>query len=331
MKKLTAAGFVLTLVAGIVIGTNRPHAQTPPAQPAASGVRFHHVHLNSVNPSAAADYYPKAFTTATKTTFNGYDAVKTGNVYILFTKVNTAPPNSPQNAIWHFGWNTPDSREYLAKFHALKLEVVPMWSDPEGNTVEISSDEPGGLPTTAQLAEAKAKGVQPSRRGGFQYLRGPDGALIENAGNSPSEYFNHVHMHHEDPRCAQLWYQTHLQIGGAGRGRGEPITAANCKQEYEEVTWPSLTKDGMHRNPAGSAAIADMVSILIRPWHGPYISSRGQAIDHFALSVSDLDATVARLKGEGVKILEDIHPWGTMRAAMIEGPDLAAIELVEVK
>ena len=40
---------------------------------------------------------------------------------------------------------------------------------------------------------------------------------------------------------------------------------------------------------------------------------------------------MTRLKGEGVKFLEDIHPWGNTRAAMIEGPDRIAIELVEVK
>jgi hypothetical protein len=40
---------------------------------------------------------------------------------------------------------------------------------------------------------------------------------------------------------------------------------------------------------------------------------------------------VTRLKGEGIKFLEEIHPWGNMRAAMIEGPDRIAIELVEVK
>ena len=49
------------------------------------------------------------------------------------------------------------------------------------------------------------------------------------------------------------------------------------------------------------------------------------------LSVSDLAATVTRLKSEGVKFIEEIHPWGTSRAAMIEGPDSVAIELVEVK
>jgi len=44
-----------------------------------------------------------------------------------------------------------------------------------------------------------------------------------------------------------------------------------------------------------------------------------------------LTSTVARLKSEGIKFLEDIHPWGNMRAAMIEGPDRVAIELVEVQ
>ena len=44
-----------------------------------------------------------------------------------------------------------------------------------------------------------------------------------------------------------------------------------------------------------------------------------------------LDFEDARLKRENVKFLEEIHPWGNSRAAMIEGPDRIAIELVEVK
>ena len=77
-------------------------------------LHFHHMHLNSTDPKAAAAYYPKPFAlSATATTFNGFDAVKTGNVYILFTKVATTPQNEltgPQTSVWHFGWNTPDSR-----------------------------------------------------------------------------------------------------------------------------------------------------------------------------------------------------------------------------
>jgi predicted enzyme related to lactoylglutathione lyase len=306
--------------------------QAPLAQ---SGIRFHHVHLNSVNPSAAADFYTKAFTTSVKTTFNGDVAVRTVNgPYLLFTKVASPPPTQPQSAIWHFGWNTPDSRAYLERFHAMKLDVVPMYADPERTVIEISSDALPNFPTTAKIGELRSQGVQPARVGGFQYLRGPDASLVENAGNFPSEYFNHVHMFHEDPACAQLWYTTHL-IGGVpgagGQGRGTPITADNCKRSYEEVTWPAFDAIGMVRNPAGAVLVSDMASILIRPRHGPYVSPRGQIVDHFALSVPDLEATMSRLKREGVKVTEEIHRWGTMRAAMIEGPDLVAIELIDMK
>jgi catechol 2,3-dioxygenase-like lactoylglutathione lyase family enzyme len=313
--------------AALVLWASALRGQAPPA-----GIRFHHVHLNSVNPDAAADYYTKVFTTSVKTTFNGSVAVKTVNgPYLLFAKVNTPPPTAPQSAIWHFGWNTPDSRAYLDRFHVMKLEVVPMYADPENAVIEISSDALPNFPTTARIKELRSQNVQPSRVGGFQYLRGPDGSLIENAGNfPPAEYFNHVHMFHEDPACAQLWYTTTLGIAGA-QGRGTPITAANCKRPYEEVTWPAFDKGGMVRNPAGAILVSDMASILIRPRHGPYVSPRGQIVDHFALSVPDLDATIARLKAQGVKVTEEIHRWGTMRAAMIEGPDMVAIELVEVR
>ena len=179
----------------------------------------------------------------------------------------------------------------------------------------------------------RAKGVQPTREGGFGYLRGPDGIMIENAQAGTSERFNHIHMYHEHPICAMQWYITHL---GAtlpqGRG-GAPGTlpAGDCKQLYAPPTWPSFAKTGFVREPSG-AVFFDDISISIRPWPGGgLVSTRGHVVDHWALSVSDLDSTVTRLQGEGVKFLEQIHPWGNMRAAMIEGPDRVAIELVEVK
>ena len=92
------------------------HAQAPAIEP----LHFHHVHLNSVDPKAAAAYYPKPFAlSASATTFNGFEAVKTGNIFILFTKVAATPQNEltgPQTSVWHFGWNTPNSREYNEKF-----------------------------------------------------------------------------------------------------------------------------------------------------------------------------------------------------------------------
>jgi hypothetical protein len=302
-------------------------------------LHFHHVHLNSMDPAAAAAYYPRPFAqSATKTTFNGFEAVKTGNIYILFTKVNTPPTNEltgPQTSVWHFGWNTPNSRQYNEKFRAMGLTIAQMWDAADGKLVDLSSDTLPGFPTQEQILELRAKGTQPTREGGFGYLRGPDGAMIENAQAGTTERFNHVHMYHEHPRCAMEWYVAHL---GARmpQGRGGAAPAAppegDCHAKtYAPPTWPSFAKTGFVRDPAGGVNIDD-ISISIRPWPGGgLVSTRGKIYDHWAVSTADLDATVARLKREGVKFLEEIHPWGTSRAAMIEGPDRIAIELVEVK
>jgi 4-hydroxyphenylpyruvate dioxygenase-like putative hemolysin len=60
------------------------------------------------------------------------------------------------------------------------------------------------------------------------------------------------------------------------------------------------------------------------------VSSRGQMQDHIALSVTDLDAWIIKLRGEGVRFLEETYQLGATRAVMIEGPSLEALELVEV-
>src|SRR5579863_3482579 len=224
---------VLVLLAASTVASWPAFAQSPAA---IAPMHVHHVHLNSVNPSAAATYYPKAFPiSATKTTFNGYEAVKTGNVYLLFTKVNAPPQtelNGPQTSVWHFGWNTPDSRKYDQEFRAKGLKIAQMWDAADGKLVDMSSDTLPGLPTQEQILEMRAKGVQPTREGGFGYLRGPDDALIENAQAGNVERFNHIHMYHEHPLCAIAWYVTHLGATMPQGTGGAPITpdAGNCKR-----------------------------------------------------------------------------------------------------
>jgi len=63
----------------------------------------------------------------------------------------------------------------------------------------------------------------------------------------------------------------------------------------------------------------------------PLASSRGQLYDHIALTVADLDGWVAKLRGEGVRFLEEPYRLGSSRAVMIEGPSREAIELVEIR
>jgi hypothetical protein len=54
-------------------------------------------------------------------------------------------------------------------------------------------------------------------------------------------------------------------------------------------------------------------------------------MDHIALSVTDFDAWLAKLRREGVKVVEQPYTFGDMRAMMIEGPSREALELVEKK
>ena len=69
----------------------------------------------------------------------------------------------------------------------------------------------------------------------------------------------------------------------------------------------------------------------MRQGNQPLVSSRGHVTDHIALSVTDLDAWITKLRGEGVTFLAAPYALGDTRAVMIEGPSREALELVEVK
>jgi 4-hydroxyphenylpyruvate dioxygenase-like putative hemolysin len=66
-----------------------------------------------------------------------------------------------------------------------------------------------------------------------------------------------------------------------------------------------------------------------RPGNQPLASALGQAVDHLAFAVTDLDAWVAKLQRENVKVLRPVDAFGASRAVLIEGPSREAIELVE--
>jgi catechol 2,3-dioxygenase-like lactoylglutathione lyase family enzyme len=296
---------------------------------------FHHLHLNSVDPDAAIAFYTRQFPSTVKTSFAGFPALKAGNVYVLFTRVKTPPAIAPQTAIWHFGWHVVDvHKSYETYRQRSEVHLLPLYTTDEGGSVFVSSDTwPGvggslGL-TKAQIADAKARGVQPTHGAGFAYLEGPDGAIIEYQGNMPAERFNHVHLFERNPYCAELWYQEHLN---APRAAGLPrYTEANCKVPRPERSWPALQREGMFRMPAG--VTFDDVALT---WHvqqddTPLAGSRGHLADHIALSVSDLDAWIAKLRREHVKFLTKPYKLGNLRAVMIEGPSREALELVEIK
>jgi catechol 2,3-dioxygenase-like lactoylglutathione lyase family enzyme len=301
---------------------------------------FHHLHLNSVDPEPAIDFYVRQFPRSSKTTWGGLPALAAPNdVLVLFTRVAVPPATTPQSAFWHFGWHVADVRASLDTYRAHgDVTLLPLYTTDEGGWVLVSSDtwpSTGRTPglTRAQIAEARARGVQPTRTGGFGYLEGPDRALVEYAGNHPAERFNHVHMYQDDPYCAQLWYQKHLNAPVyAGRTSETPLTEATCRvPRGAEQSWPALDRRGMFRAPSAAVVFGHVaLPWYVRQGDEPLASPRGQLYDHIALSVADLDAWIAKLRGEGVPFLEEAYRLGDTRAVMIEGPSREAIELVEI-
>jgi catechol 2,3-dioxygenase-like lactoylglutathione lyase family enzyme len=331
--------FLLAAVLAVSFGWwTTPRAQTP-TLPAPG---FHHLHLNSTNPDKAIDWYVKAFPVNSRVTWGGQPALKApNNVLILFTKVDQPPATQLQTAFWHFGWHVLHERETMARLNDLGVTLLPLYTGEGDKTVNINSDTypgTGGLLglTRAQLEEAKKNGVKPQGGAGFAYIRGPDDAMIEVQGDMPQERFNHVHMFHEDPFCAQLWYEKHLNARMPQGRRGaaaEPRTEANCKApRTADKTFPALEHDGMYRAPSIALTFGDVsMGGYMNNANQPLVSTRGHLADHVGLSVANLDAWIAKLKAENVTFLEQVHPLGDTRAIMIEGPSQEALELVEVK
>ena len=52
---------------------------------------FHHIHLNSVDPDRAIDFYTRQFPTTAKASWGGFAALRSPNdVLVLFTRVDRA-------------------------------------------------------------------------------------------------------------------------------------------------------------------------------------------------------------------------------------------------
>jgi hypothetical protein len=303
--------------------------------------RFHHLHLNSVDPEAAIEFYTRQFPSTSRTTWGGRAALASPNdVLILFDQVSEPPPIAPDTAIWHFGWHVPDSRAAVEAYRSRgEVELLPLFTGEGDGSVFVSSDTWPGAGgrlgrTVGEIAEARALGIEPTRRGGFAYLQGPDSAIVEYAGNHPAERFNHVHMWQEDPFCAEAWYEQHLLASRLPNALRPELGDDDCRvPRGEGRSFPSLERAGTYRTPSGGVAFGDVwLPWYMRQGDEPLAPTPGQLYDHIALGVSDLDAWIDKLREDGVTFLsEGTYPLGSTRGAMLSGPSREAIELVQTE
>jgi catechol 2,3-dioxygenase-like lactoylglutathione lyase family enzyme len=151
-----------------------------------------------------------------------------------------------------------------------------------------------------------------------------------------------MHFYHEKPLCAANWYveQLGMELPPVRDSSGveTPRKAWDpCDVPYGEAGWPSLEPIGTIRQPSGGVRFGNgSMSWYPRQCVSdrcgrdqPLVPSRGQALDHVAFTVENLDALIARLRTAKVKVLEGPYTFGGARAFMIEDPDGLAIELID--
>jgi catechol 2,3-dioxygenase-like lactoylglutathione lyase family enzyme len=292
MRRIFAA-LSLTLSVSVAL------AQTPatPAQ-ARPTARFHHVHLNTTDPAGAIDFYTAKFKAKKEKFAGAMDAVWTGDSWLLFNKVTAPPPSELLSAIWHIGWGAEDMKSTFQK--------------------QVDS----GTKFTTPLTDITAM-TSGSRPFYYAYVDGPDHALIE-LNTAGHHNFGHVHMFSANAPAAGAWYAKHFGV----RVRPQPE-----KRVY-----------GGNQIAPAAFVTASHVSMIIYPieyvqgqqpalWKGrtDFVSTRQRVIDHLGFSVDDLDATLERLRMDGVKVTAEPRTIlnGQIKFAFIEGPDNVAIELLE--
>jgi catechol 2,3-dioxygenase-like lactoylglutathione lyase family enzyme len=236
---------------------------------AGQDIHFDHVHLNSTDPAAAIEFYTSHFE-CEKAQYNGRDAVRAGKVWLLFNKVDQAPPSDLVSAIWHIGWGAEDMKAAYQK----QLD--------QGTIFQTQITDISGL----------------AGRAGFYYayVDGPDHALIE-LNTSNHHHFGHLHLFSADPIAAGEFY---IKNFGA-KGRGSGSREARFYKGFQVAPAMSLMSDDVN---IIIFPIEHARQNSPEFWKGrsSFAPTAGRVIDHIAFSVPDLNAAVERLKANGIAV-----------------------------
>ena len=321
---------------------------------------IHHVGLNVVDPQASIEWYQLVWPEAEPTNLDGKPALRSTflggdgehELFHVFHKVAQPAPGKwnpdqhraiPQSPFWHLG-TYEDTTNLKTRFEQLGITMAPMWETLDGGQLWRSGESRfRGMKTMERIAETPEEEARP---GGFAYIIGPDGELVEVSGGPTARRgLDHVHFFHEQPWCAGKWYIEHL--GMSPPLERDPSTneiremtiPSPCEVEFGPPSFPSLEPSGTLRAPRmtvrygnGSMSSYTRQCRLGRCGEDQtLVSSRGQVMEHVGFSIPDLAARVERLRGEGVHIVEEIHPFGETRAAMVADLDGLLLHLVELE
>ncbi|MGH9769274.1 MAG: VOC family protein [Blastocatellia bacterium] len=285
--------------------TKPPAAENKAAEAQFPEAHFHHLHLNTRDPKGAIDFYTSKFD-CEKAKFAGLlDAVRAQKSWLLFNKVEKAPPWELTSAIWHFGWGAEDMKATYEKQVAAGTKFFTPLTD--------ISDIGGNTGATGQFY--------------YAYVESPDKALIE-INTAPHHRFGHLHLFSADPIAAGEWYAKYF--GARRRSTRAPSREPRFYRGVQIGPSMSLTMDN--------------VNIIIYPieypkkaypehWKGKteIESTKGRVVDHVGFSFANLSEALEKMRKDGVKVTDEIRSigGGKIKYAFIEGPDKIRIELIE--
>lgn len=288
--------------ATLMLGAFKLSAQeAKPATLPTNEAHFHHLHLNSIDPKAAIEFYTSKFD-CEKARFAGLlDGIWAQKSWMLFTKVSTPPASDLTTSIWHFGWGAENMKAEYERQQKLGTKFFTPLTD-------IS--DIGGNAGAKDLFY-------------YAYVESPDKALIEL--NTASHHrFGHIHLFSADPIASGEWY---IKYFGA-RGRIPTSREPRMYRGYQIGPSVSLTLDNVN-------IIIFPAEYLKKDypdrWKGKVEleSTKGHVVDHIGFSFENLPDALEKMRKDGVKVTDEIRTIGKTKYAFVEGPDKIRIELVE--
>ena len=111
---------------------------------------------------------------------------------------------------------------------------------------------------------------------------------------------HHVHVKSRDPKKATQFYVDNL---------GATLIAEVNPQSYR------VSLHGLQLN------ITSIIDTQTR--------QQSYGIEHLAVDTDDYTATLAKMRANGVRVLEELKPTSGRRVCFLEAPDGAQIELIE--
>jgi catechol 2,3-dioxygenase-like lactoylglutathione lyase family enzyme len=265
--------------------------------------RFHHVHLNSVDPTGSVAFYGNNFKATDLGFTSSSRAVRSADHWLVFDLVTSPPPWELTSPIFHIGFGVNDVQKGYDALIASGVvsETAPL------NTGQRLCNGGGTTPTAA-------------------FLYGPDREVFEiNVASAPD--LRHVHFLSSDPLAAGQFFVDHLGISSSASYSSTTVGTCNGVQD-SPISGGTLDGITFYWYPIGFGR-----GYYPDIWAGKtgFDSPRGRALDHIAFSVQDLDRAVLRLRAEGVTLLQSASTTleGRLRSAFVSGPDGVEIEIVE--